>query len=247
MTNRKFDFPTVHITGERSIRFAFNGTLGESVFNQVQLFCGMVEKKTYLIEEVVPSYHTVTIFLKKPLRDTDTFIQSLLAKWEKYVLEGREYRKSKKLHIPVCYEEEFALDMERVIQHTGMSEKEIIALHTNTVYTVYMIGFLPGFPYLGQLDEKLQTPRLGTPRPRVPRGTVGIGGSQTGIYPLECPGGWNIIGKTPVETYHPDWKEPFLISAGDQLQFVAISTSEYYDIQAKLEIHPESSKKFILS
>lgn len=235
------NFPNVHITGELSIRFEFSDQVGEETFRQVQSFCAMAANH-FLVEEVVPSYHTVTVYLKKNLENKEQLVVSLLTKWEQHVQEGFE-RNFRRLRIPVCYDE--ALDMERVVNHTGLSEKEIIALHSGPVYTVYMIGFLPGFPYLGGLDEKLVTPRLHTPRAKVPKGAVGIGGSQTGIYPIECPGGWNLIGKSPIEIFQPDREEPFFICAGDRLKFVSISAAEFFEIKRQLEQHPESIKEFI--
>lgn len=238
-------FPKVNITGERSIRFAFSDHLGEETFNQVQSFCVMVEKESkFIIEEVVPSYHTVTVYLKKDYPKKADLIKSLLVKWELHY-KGETFRKYRKLQIPVCYGEEFGVDMERVMNHTRLSEKDIIYLHSNVIYTVYMIGFLPGFPYLGELNEKLITPRLHTPRSKVSKGSVGIGGSQTGIYPIECPGGWNILGKTPIEIYRPDREEPFFIRTGDQLQFFSISTTEFFEIKKQVGKHPESIREFI--
>lgn len=226
-------FPYVHITGERSIRFAFGSEVGKETFNRVQQFCEMVEKESHLyMEEVVPSYLTVTVYLKKDLKDKGPFIQSLLMKWQRH-FQGEGFKETRKLRIPVCYDGEFGLDMERVMSHTGLSRGEIITLHSSTLYTVYMIGFLPGFPYLGELNEKLATPRLHTPRLKVPKGTVGIGGSQTGIYPLESPGGWNIIGKTPIDIYDPNREEPFFIRAGDQLQFYPISKEEFWEMKVQ--------------
>ncbi|WP_423800947.1 5-oxoprolinase subunit PxpB [Neobacillus sp. SAB-20_R2A] len=245
MSNTKVFFPRVNITGERSIRFAFSNQVGKEIFNQVQSFCHMLEKESFFIEEVVPSYHTVTVYLKKDLEKKEPFIQSLLAKWE-HQSKGKPDWNPRKLQIPVCYNVEFALDMERVMGHTGLRDSEIISLHSQTVYTTYMIGFLPGFPYLGELNPKLATPRLPNPRAKVPKGTVGIGGSQTGIYPIECPGGWNIIGKTPLEIYRPDREEPFFIRTGDTLQFTAISQTEFSAIQVQLAKHPESISEFIV-
>lgn len=246
MSKHQVFFPKVHITGERSIRFSFGSQLGKETFNQVQRFCEMVEKQSdCIIEELVPSYHTVTVYLKKDVANKEPFIRSLLTKWEQDD-QAEAVQHFRKLQIPVCYDEEFGIDLERVMNHTGLSDKDIISLHSKTSYTVYMIGFLPGFPYLGELNEKLITPRLNSPRLHVPRGTVGIGGSQTGIYPLDCPGGWNIIGKTPLEIYRPDRDEPFLIRSGDKITFNSISVAEFLKLEKQLEKHPESIKDFIM-
>lgn len=126
--------------------------------------------------------------------------------------------------IPVLYDGE---DMARVLSHTGLDKKELIELHTKPDYLVHMIGFLPGFPYLGGMSEKLRVPRLEEPRLLIPAGSVGIGGSQTGIYSLPSPGGWNLIGRTPVRIYDSAESEPVLFRTGDRIRFIAVTQEEY--------------------
>lgn len=131
------------------------------------------------------------------------------------------------VEIPVCYGGEFGEDLPDVAAHAGLTEEEVIALHSSKEYNIYMLGFLPGFPYLGGLDRRLHTPRLENPRTRIPAGSVGIGGEQTGIYPLDSPGGWRLIGRTPLKLYDPEREEPFLFDAGDYIRFVPITREEY--------------------
>lgn len=126
------------------------------------------------------------------------------------------------VQIPVCYG--MGLDLERVASLNNVSVEAVIRIHSSTEYLVHMMGFVPGFPYLGGLDERLHTPRLEVPRTKIPAGSVGIGGKQTGIYPLESPGGWNIIGRTPLELFD---KEDTLIHMGDYVRFVPISEEEF--------------------
>ena len=114
-----------------------------------------------------------------------------------------------------------------VAAHAGLTEEEVIKLHSSVDYNIYMLGFLPGFPYLGGLNPKLFTPRLDNPRTKIPEGSVGIGREQTGIYPLESPGGWRLIGRTPLKLYDPDREQPFLYQAGDYIRFVPITAEEY--------------------
>ena len=144
-------------------------------------------------------------------------------------------RKKKVFEIPVCYGGEFGPDLATIAEHAGLSEQEVIDIHTSTDYLIYMLGFLPGFTYLGGLDERIHTPRLANPRIRIPAGSVGIGGSQTGIYPMDSPGGWQLMGLTPVKTYDPDREVPILVEAGDYIRFVPVDRAEYERIKAEVE------------
>ncbi len=144
-------------------------------------------------------------------------------------------RKKKIYEIPVCYGGEFGPDLETIAEHAGLSVQEVIDIHISTDYLIYMLGFLPGFTYLGGLDERIHTPRLANPRVRIPAGSVGIGGSQTGIYPMDSPGGWQLMGMTPVRTYDPDREIPILVEAGDYIRFVPVDRAEYERIRAEVE------------
>lgn len=235
----------VMVTGERSIRFQLGDQMDRDTYRKVRMFSQMVEKDAYyLLEEIVPSYHTVTIYLRKEWPNMNQVIQHYVTKWQK-TAGTMDTPPPRKITIPVCYDEEFGLDIERVMIHTSLTAEEIIQRHTKPLYTVYMMGFLPGFPYLGQLDETLATPRLATPRRSVAKGSVGIGGNQTGIYPLESPGGWNMIGKTPIELFSIDRSEPFFLQAGDRLQFVPIEKSEFYKIKQALAARPEALNEYV--
>ncbi len=137
--------------------------------------------------------------------------------------------------IPVCYGGEFGPDLQTIADHAGMTPEEVIAIHTSCDYLIYMLGFLPGFCYLGGLDERIHTPRLAEPRIKIPAGSVGIGGSATGIYPLDSPGGWQLMGNTPVKTFDADREVPILLQAGDYIRFVPISEEEYAQIKAQVD------------
>ena len=137
--------------------------------------------------------------------------------------------------IPVCYGGEYGPDIENIAEHAGLSVEEVIKIHSSRDYLIYMLGFLPGFCYLGGLDERIHTPRLANPRIKINAGSVGIGGSQTGIYPLDSPGGWQLMGMTPVKTYDPDREIPILVEAGDYIRFVPIDEDEYKRIRELVE------------
>ncbi len=135
------------------------------------------------------------------------------------------------MEIPVCYEAAYGLDLAEVADYHQVSMEEIVSWHTSRVYPVYMIGFAPGFPYLGGMDERLATPRKSVPRTQIPAGSVGVGGAQTGIYPFETPGGWQLIGRTPLRLFRPDIVPPSLLKVGDQVRFVAITSEEFHALE----------------
>lgn len=144
----------------------------------------------------------------------------------------RSKRRTGELDIPVCYDEEFAFDLPRVAEHAAIAASEVITLHTSATYKVACIGFMPGFPFLMGLPAKLHLPRLATPRTRVPAGSVAIAIGQAGIYPVESPGGWNIIGRTPLRVFNANKNPPALLQPGDRIRFRAI-TREQFDALAK--------------
>jgi KipI family sensor histidine kinase inhibitor len=131
------------------------------------------------------------------------------------------------IRIPVCYGGEAGPDLAGVAAFAGMSEDDVVIAHTSQAYRVFMLGFVPGFAYLGIVDERIAIPRLTTPRVRVPAGSVGIAGVQTGIYPADTPGGWRLIGRTPIKPFDPERADPFLMKAGDAVQFYPIDRGEY--------------------
>ena len=137
--------------------------------------------------------------------------------------------------IPVCYGGEYGPDIDNIAEHAGLSVNEVIKIHSSKDYLIYMLGFLPGFTYLGGLDERIHTPRLASPRLTIRAGSVGIGGSQTGIYPLDSPGGWQLMGLTPVRTYDPERQTPILVEAGDYIRFIPIDEDEFLRIQKLVE------------
>lgn len=135
----------------------------------------------------------------------------------------------------MLYGGKYGEDLKDVAEINKLTEDEVIKIHSGTDYLIYMLGFLPGFAYLGGLDDRIKTPRLQNPRTKIHAGAVGIGGEQTGIYPLSSPGGWRLIGTTPVKPYDPERDEPILYSAGDYIRFVPIDKETFDDISAKVQ------------
>jgi KipI family sensor histidine kinase inhibitor len=177
------------------------------------------------VRDVVPTYRTVAVFFD-PLR---TNYDVLVARLEEEA--GRDASDTgterAAIRIPVCYGGDLGPDLPAVAMAAGIGTDEVVELHTGTTYRVFMIGFVPGFAYMGVVDERIAVPRHSTPRVRVPIGSVGIAGLQTGIYPAETPGGWQLIGRTPLKPFDPTRAEPFLLRAGDAVRFHAIDRAEY--------------------
>lgn len=141
-------------------------------------------------------------------------------------VSGSVNRQPRRVEIPVAYGGEFGPDLDAVARHTGLTAQEVIRRHAAGVYPVYFLGFLPGFPYLGGMDTSLSTPRLDSPRTRVPAGSVGIAGAQTGIYPSESPGGWQLIGRTQLSLFDPNSDPPALLAPGDEVVFIPLTAAE---------------------
>jgi len=178
--------------------------------------------------ETIPTYCSVTVVYQPEIilfHEIKSRLEELIGQ-----LEVVEAPPSHVLEIPVFYGGEMGPDFDFVAGHTGKSFEEIIALHTEPEYLIYMLGFTPGFTYLGGLNPDLETPRLKSPRSHIPAGSVGIAGKQTGIYPTASPGGWQLIGRTPVKLYDPHRANPILPKAGEYIKFVRVSISEYESI-----------------
>lgn len=180
------------------------------------------------ILDMVPAFASLLISYDPRLLSYDSLINQLDTLLQQEVKESQVQQRI--IEIPVCYGGAYGPDLSFVAQNAGLTETEVIARHTSRDYLIYMLGFLPGFPYLGGLDETIHTPRLENPRLTIAAGSVGIGGSQTGIYPMASPGGWRLIGRTPLKTYDPQRQQPFIFGAGDYIRFKVIDESDYDNI-----------------
>ena len=176
--------------------------------------------------EMVPTYRSLLIYydpLQVSLPNLQCEISALA------IGDGETKNEYRIVEIPTLYGGEHGPDLEFVSHNAGMSEAEVIALHSGTDYLVYTMGFSPGFPYLGGLDPKLHTPRLQSPRTLIPAGSVGIAEAQTGVYPVASPGGWRLIGRSPLRLFDPAASPPTVINAGDRVRFVGLENSADYD------------------
>ncbi len=182
--------------------------------------------------EFAPAYHTIAVFYD-PVRVSGTAGEKLenLSTEIRGVLQRCTRQASapvsRQIEVPVCYDAEFALDLAKVQRHSGLTRAEVIRAFAGAEYSVQCVGFTPGFPYLAGLPTELVTPRRAAPRTQVPAGSVAIGGGQAGIYPFASPGGWNVIGRTPLALFSPTRAEPALLRAGDRVRFTEISRAEF--------------------
>ena len=227
-------FATVRfrIGGDRMLLADYGQGVDPAVNERVRRMAALVNGTGHpAIEAVVPAYCTLAIHYDPLATDPETLMH-LLRDLEQH-LESAAVPEPAVIDIPVCYGGAFGPDLEAVAAHNHLSSDEVIRLHSHGRYRVYAIGFSPGFCYLGGLDPRLATPRLTTPRLRVAAGSVGIGGDQTGGYPLASPGGWQLIGRTPLSLFVPQRDRPVLYQAGDSIRFRPISAEMFARLAAE--------------
>ncbi|WP_260871180.1 5-oxoprolinase subunit PxpB [Paenibacillus xylanexedens] len=218
--------------GETAIIIDCGDDLSEVVHHRVMSVCALLEKSTLpAMIEWVPSYTSVTLFYDPFISSYPQLCQILLQQLNQ--MKESVQDKPRTVTIPVCYGGDWGPDLDYVASEHGLTAEEVIAIHTSGDYLVHMIGFAPGFPYLGGLSDRIATPRRATPRLRVEAGTVGIGGKQTGIYPVDTPGGWQCIGRTPLRLFRPDEHVPSLLAAGDRVRFEQITMQDYLALKRK--------------
>jgi inhibitor of KinA len=183
------------------------------------------------VRNLHPAYDSLLIkfdLVKLRHAELEEVLRGYIARMEKTALP-----KPRLIEIPVCYGGDFGPDLKSVAELHGLTPERVIELHTEATYIVYFLGFAPGFAYLGELASELVTPRLGSPRKCVPAGSVGIAGSQTGVYPISTPGGWRLLGRTPLAMFRPDRAEMSLLSIGDRVRFVPISLEKFAALEPK--------------
>lgn len=216
--------------GDSSILLQFGNTIDPAINRKIAATVQLMrEQHINGVTDVIPAFCSLLINYDPRVISYEQIKRRMEALVKIDVTAGDTRKRV--FEIPVCYGGEYGPDIQNIADHAGMSVEEVIQIHTSRDYLIYMLGFLPGFTYLGGLDERIHTPRLANPRIRIPAGSVGIGGSQTGIYPMDSPGGWQLMGLTPVKTYDPDREVPILVEAGDYIRFVAIDEDEFHRIK----------------
>ena len=225
---------TINPLGDHSLIIEWSQEISPAVHDKVMnVYNHLLTMQLPYILDIIPAYASLTIVYdillvrREQNNNAFTTMQSLIAPALNAPLVIQE-RTSRLLEIPVCYDPSLGLDLVTMASQKGMSEADIIDLHTSQTYTVYMLGFLPGFPYMGKVDDRLATPRQKKPRLNISAGSVGIAGGQTGIYPLASPGGWNIIGQTPIRMFDPALDSPCYCHPGDEVKFIPISLREFH-------------------
>ncbi|WP_400079222.1 5-oxoprolinase subunit PxpB [Winogradskyella sp. R77965] len=219
---------------ESSILIEWKAVIDENILQDVLRFKFVIEQK-YIKQkvEVIHTYNSILIVYDYTIGNFNSKVFTLKSLYHQQ--NPSETLKPTHWKIPVCYADQLALDIQDFSNQKQLSKAEIIKLHSEIVYTVYFIGFLPGFLYLGGLDSRLHLDRKVSPNLHVKEGSVAIGGSQTGIYPQDSPGGWHIIGNSPVELFNSNQNPPCFIKSGDKVEFQPISISEYYNIKTNIE------------
>jgi inhibitor of KinA len=219
------DTPVFRPMGDRSFLVELGETIAPDVNRRVQrLMLQLRQARLPGVRELAPGYRSLLVVFD-PLTVPPAELQARIAEVARQP-GGLEAAPAKLVTVPVFYGGEYGPDLEWVAGRLGISPDDVVRLHTATLYRVYMIGFTPGYPYMGELPESLAVPRRSTPRTRVPQGSVGIAQRQTGIYPVESPGGWQIIGWTPIELFDPDRPLPSLLEMGDRVKFEAVRPVE---------------------
>ncbi len=217
--------------GDSALTVEFGNTISQSINKKAIALANRIEEKSFPgFIESVPAYASTTIFydlvrVRKHFPDLPTAFDAVkdIAENVLKTLDDSDETVSRTVEIPVHFDAGSALDLAYVAEARGLTPAQVIEIFTSRTYRVFMLGFLPGFTYMGEVDERMATPRKESPRTMLPKGSVGVAGKQTGIYSLESPGGWQILGRTDVEMFTPAADQPTLLQPGDEVRFIAAS------------------------
>lgn len=226
MQNNIFKKPSFRIAGDRGLLVEYGDEIDPDINNKVRSMAIVMEKEALAgVLEAIPTYRSLLIFYEPDMTNPTKLEKEILALEER--LSTIKIPPPDRVEIPVCYGGEYGPDIQFVAEHNSITLDDVVRIHSGAEYQIYMIGFTPGFPFLGGLPKQLHTPRLETPRSFVPERSVGIANNQTGIYPVASPGGWQLIGRTPIKLFDPESSKPFLYKAGDRIKFNPISADDY--------------------
>jgi inhibitor of KinA len=219
--------PEVTRAGDSAAVVRFANRLDPAINTRVLRLAAAVQAwKVPGVRDVVPAFHTVTVHFDPVRTSVQDLVDRLIAE-SRTPVRDNDTQPARPVEIPVCYGGELGPDLAAVAAWASLDEAAVIAIHSLATYRVYMLGFLPGFAYLGAVDEQIAIPRLSRPRLHVPSGSVGIAGRQTGVYPFDSPGGWHLIGRTPLVMFDAGRPHPSLLTPGDQVIFHPIGRMEY--------------------
>lgn len=222
------------ISGDKALNMEFGNSITDEINSKIRAITIAIETENIQgIVELVPTYRSLMIHYD-PIKINFDELVDKLKKLEKN-LNSIKLPAPEVIEIPTFYGGEHGPDIENVALHNNLTKEEVIKIHTSNEYLIYMLGFTPGFPYLGGMDKQIATPRLQAPRTKIPGGSVGIAGEQTGIYPIDSPGGWQLIGRTPLVLFDPQRENPILLKAGNYIAFKSISIEEYDEIKKSVE------------
>jgi KipI family sensor histidine kinase inhibitor len=234
MSEAFYDRPQFRACGDRALLAEYGEGIDLAVNRKVHAVAAALRQRSLAgIEAVIPAYRNLAV-VYDPIAVSFESLTAALAALEAE-LETAEPAEPRTVNIPVCYGGRFGPDLAFVAAHNRLTVEDVVRIHSRTLYPIYAVGFAPGFCYLGGLDPRLHTPRLPTPRTRVPAGSVGIAEAQTGVYPSDSPGGWRLIGRTPLKLFNPSRTDPFLYQAGDRIRFVPVSEPDFHRLRAAEE------------
>ena len=221
------------VSGDCAVCVEFGNEISPEINKKIRAFKIAVEKSGIEgIVETVPTYRSLLVHYRPEVIG----FQKLTGKFEELMgsLSNIQIPPPTVIEIPVLYGGEMGPDIENVAAHNGKTVDEVIEIHTSKEYLIYMLGFIAGFPYLGGMSIEIATPRLKSPRVKIDGGSVGIAGEQTGVYPVDSPGGWQLIGRTPLKLYDADREKPVLLEAGQYIKFRSITAEEYRKIEKQV-------------
>ena len=237
----------IYAEGDSSLLIVFGNVISPEINSRISAVVQLLRMQHIKgVIDLIPSYSALLINYNPQVigfSEIKSRVEAILSMDVK-----AESRSKTVVEIPVLYGGDYGPDLQTIADHAGLTPEEVIKIHASRDYLIYMLGFLPGFCYLGGLDERIHTPRLASPRIRIREGSVGIGGNATGIYPMDSPGGWQLMGMTPVKTFDPNREVPILLEAGQYIRFIPIGVDEFHEIRAQVEkgeyecvIHNEGS------